>query len=49
MRKNALIEMLSYTVLTKGKAIEVILPHMDYALWDPSLATDGEEGNSPAE
>lgn len=49
MRKNALIEMLSYTVLTKGKSIEVILPNMDYTLWDPSLAPKNEMPNTPTE
>ena len=41
--------MLSYTVLTKGKAIEIILPNMDYTLWDPSLAPKNEVADSPAE
>jgi hypothetical protein len=40
--------MLSYTVLTKGKAIEIILPHMDYTLWDPSLVTRNEGEKIPA-
>lgn len=33
IRKTALLESLSYTVLTKGKAIEYILEHIDPTLW----------------
>ena len=49
MRKTNLIEMLSYTVLTKGKAIEIILPNMDYTLWDPALSPKNEAANAPTE
>lgn len=49
VRKSALIEILSYTVLTKGQAIEIILPHMDLTLWDASLIPQSEATSTPTE
>jgi len=33
MRKKSLLESLTYPVLTKGKAIEILLGHIDTSLW----------------
>lgn len=43
MRKQAVIEQFTYSVLTKWKAIEMMLENMDYALWDPSLKATKDE------
>ncbi len=38
LRQKSLMDILSYSVLTKGKAVSFLYSHVDFALWDASLA-----------